>query len=137
MEKQQKKLWKNKLMVNSETQHECWFIENPNSKELTKKITLKLGPSCEQEFIIVLKAPSKCKKKPLVSFLNLELQGVDEEQLEWVWRRDHKDMSFSKFERKKWMQVLVCGVIEPPKLSCPKSVHDDWAGKKLIPIALK
>ena len=35
------------------------------------------------------------------------------------------------------MQVLVCGVIEPPKLSCPKSVHDDWAGKKLIPIALK
>jgi hypothetical protein len=31
-------------MVNSEMKHESWFIENPVSKELTKRITLKLGP---------------------------------------------------------------------------------------------
>ena len=30
-------------IVNSEVKHECWYIENPVSKELTKRITLKLG----------------------------------------------------------------------------------------------
>lgn len=29
---------------NSEYVHEAWFIENPVSRELTKRITLKLGP---------------------------------------------------------------------------------------------
>jgi len=45
--KKAKKLRKNRLIVNSETSHDCWFIENPTSKDLTKKITLKLGPKCE------------------------------------------------------------------------------------------
>jgi hypothetical protein len=31
-------------MVNSEMKHEAWYVENPVSKELTKRITLKLGP---------------------------------------------------------------------------------------------
>ena len=44
-------------IVNSEMKHECWYIENPVSKELTKRITLKLGPNAEQEFIIVLRSP--------------------------------------------------------------------------------
>jgi len=34
-------------MVNSEIKYESWFIENPISKELTKRITLKLGPRAE------------------------------------------------------------------------------------------
>lgn len=34
-------------IVNSELKHESWFIENPISKELTKRITLKLGPKAE------------------------------------------------------------------------------------------
>jgi len=32
---------------NSESKHEAWYIENPVSKELTKRITLKLGPKAE------------------------------------------------------------------------------------------
>lgn len=32
---------------NSETKYGSWFIENPISKELTKRITLKLGPKAE------------------------------------------------------------------------------------------
>jgi hypothetical protein len=32
---------------NSEVKHNCWFIENPITKDLTKRITLKLGPRCE------------------------------------------------------------------------------------------
>ena len=34
-------------IVNSEIKHEAWYIENPVSKELTKRITLKLGPRAE------------------------------------------------------------------------------------------
>ena len=34
-------------IVNSEIKHESWYIENPVSKELTKRITLKLGPKAE------------------------------------------------------------------------------------------
>lgn len=70
---------KSKFIVNSETQHGCWFIENPQTKELAKVITLKLGAKCEQEFIIVMRAPSKVKKNTLVSFLNLDLQTSDDE----------------------------------------------------------
>jgi hypothetical protein len=44
-------------MVNSEMKYESWFIENPVSKELTKRITLKLGPKSQQELIIVVKSP--------------------------------------------------------------------------------
>ena len=32
---------------NSEVKDEAWFIENPVSKELTKRITLKLGANAE------------------------------------------------------------------------------------------
>ena len=44
--------------TNSEMKFECWYIENPVSKELTKRITLKLGPKAEQDFIIVLRSPT-------------------------------------------------------------------------------
>jgi hypothetical protein len=50
-------------IVNSEVKHEAWYIENPISKELTKRITLKLGPKAEQEFIIVVRSPSTNLKK--------------------------------------------------------------------------
>ena len=36
---------KKESMVNSEMKHQSWYIENPVSKELTKRITLKLGPN--------------------------------------------------------------------------------------------
>lgn len=34
---------KRRFIDNSENQSQCWFIENPQSKDLVKKITLKLG----------------------------------------------------------------------------------------------
>jgi hypothetical protein len=34
---------KRRYIDNSENQSQCWFIENPQSKDLVKKITLKLG----------------------------------------------------------------------------------------------
>jgi hypothetical protein len=32
------------VIKNSEVEFNCWFIENPISKELQKSINLKLGP---------------------------------------------------------------------------------------------
>lgn len=54
--------------------YESWYIENPNSKELTKKITLKLSAQAVQEFIIVIRSPLKIKKpENLVSLINIGL----------------------------------------------------------------
>jgi hypothetical protein len=38
---------KKESLVNSEMKHQSWYIENPVSKELTKRITLKLGPNSQ------------------------------------------------------------------------------------------
>jgi hypothetical protein len=63
--------------------HEAWFIENPISKELTKRITLKLGPKAEQEFIIVVRSPSTNLKKQgnnLLSVINIGVLTYKDEQ---------------------------------------------------------
>lgn len=38
---------KGKMVVNSEVKYKSWFIENPVSRDLNKRITLKLGPKIE------------------------------------------------------------------------------------------
>jgi hypothetical protein len=38
-----------------------WFIEDPETKDLVKKVTYKLPAESEKEFIIVMAAP---KDKP-------------------------------------------------------------------------
>lgn len=50
-----------------------WYIENPVSKELTKRITLKLGPKSKQDFIIVVKTPVSKKPENILSILNIGL----------------------------------------------------------------
>ena len=66
-------------MVNSEMKYESWFIENPISKELTKRITLKLGPKSQQEFIIVIKSPFVKKTENMLSIINIGLLTYKEE----------------------------------------------------------
>ena len=61
------------FMVNSEVKYESWYIENPISKELTKRITLKLGPRAEQDFIIVIKSPHVKKTEDMMSMINIGL----------------------------------------------------------------
>jgi hypothetical protein len=70
-------------IVNSEIKHEAWFIENPISKELTKRITLKLGPKAEQEFIIVVRSPGQNLKKGgsnMLSVINIGVLTYADEQ---------------------------------------------------------
>ena len=67
---------KRRFIANSEHKSECWYIENQKIKDLTKKITLKLGPHCIQEFIIILKTLQPKAKNISLSFLKLELQDI-------------------------------------------------------------
>lgn len=69
-------------ILNSEIKdHEgIWFIENPVSKELTKRITIKLGPKAEQEFVVVLKAPNTRRSTNLLSMISLSLLTYADEQ---------------------------------------------------------
>jgi hypothetical protein len=71
---------KSDTIVNSEIKHEAWFIENPISKELTKRITLKLGPKAEQDFIIVVRSPNAKKTENLASIINIGLLTFADEQ---------------------------------------------------------
>jgi hypothetical protein len=61
------------VIMNSEAKIESWWIENPHNNETTKRITIKLGPRAEQDFIIVLKSPNVRKTTEMVSMINLSL----------------------------------------------------------------
>jgi hypothetical protein len=67
-------------MVNSEVKYELWYVENPVTRELTKRITLKLGPKAEQDFIVVVRAPSIKKSENLLSVINLGLLTYADEK---------------------------------------------------------
>jgi hypothetical protein len=67
-------------VVNSEIKHESWYIENPISKELTKRITLKLGPKAEQDFIIVVRSPNAKRTENLLSIINIGVLTYADEQ---------------------------------------------------------
>lgn len=58
---------------NYEKAHGCWYIENPISKELTKRIVVKLGVNCEQEFIIVVKPPKTSITEHIAAFVSFKL----------------------------------------------------------------
>ena len=51
---------------------QSWFIENPISKDLAKKLTVRLSPNAEKEFIIVMKAPSNRVKYNMASYLYIK-----------------------------------------------------------------
>jgi len=67
-------------MVNSEVKYELWYVENPVTRELTKRITLKLGPKAEQDFIVVVRAPSIKKSENLLSVISLGLLTYADEK---------------------------------------------------------
>ena len=123
--------------VNSEIKHEAWYIENPVSKELTKRITLKLGPKAEQDFIIVVRTPNVPKTENMMSLINIGLMTYEHE-------RFGVDMQFEDFLRKSFngrmkdflkdrrkaaeeqrMQILLAGVCQIPKLVCYKALTQD------------
>lgn len=117
-------------VVNSEVKYEPWYIENPVSRELTKRITLKLGPKAEQDFIVVVRAPGTRKSENLMSVINLGLLTYADEQ--FGVKETFEDFLKNKFggsmkdflkDRKKVataqrLEILLAGRVEIPNLIC-------------------
>lgn len=122
-------------LVNSEVKYESWYIENPVSRELTKRITLKLGPKAEQDFIVVVRAPSTRKTENLLSIINLGLLTYADEQ--FGVKETFEDFLKTKFggsmkdflkDRKKVataqrIEILLAGRVEIPNLICQKGMR--------------
>lgn len=131
---------KRRYIDNSENKSECWFIENPRTKDLTKKITLKLGPKCEQEFIVVLKTLQPKHKSLSLSFLNLVLPEIRDNpkyKEKRIEKEGNEDISLSEATKNSNLQVMLCGVIDPPNIQCVKQVYDVDIKRNKVPLALK
>ena len=117
-------------IVNSEVKHEAWFIENPISKELTKRITLKLGPKAEQEFIIVVRSPTTNLKKGspnnLLSIINIGVLTYKDEQF------GLKD-SFEEFLKVNYGNSMKEFLRDRKKLAQHQKVEILLAGKIDVP----
>ncbi len=148
-EKETKGAKTSETIVNSEIKHECWFIENPISKELTKRITLKLGPKAEQDFIIVVRSPNAKKHENLLSSISIGLLtyadekfGVKESFEDFLKNNYNNSMKEFLKERKKVAQqqkldILLGGRIEVPNLTCTKEMYVSSLKEKIIPLAIK
>jgi len=148
---------KSGAVVNSETKHEAWYIENPVSKELTKRITLKLGPKAEQDFIIVVRAPNTKAPENMLSMINIGLLtyadekfGVKESFEDFLKNKFKGSMKDFLKDRKKVTQVqkldiLLAGQVQIPKMVCMKTIKpavtelesSQMMEKQLIPLAIK
>jgi len=136
-------------VVNSEIKHEAWYIENPISKELTKRITLKLGPKAEQDFIIVVRSPNTKKSENLLSVINIGLLTYADEQFGVResfedFLKAHYNNSMKEFlrDRKKVAQqqrieILLAGKVEVPSLICQKELVVAEFNQKVVPIVIK
>ena len=138
--------------MNSEIKHEAWYIENPISKELTKRITLKLGPKAEQEFIIVVRSPSQNLKKVgsnMLSIINIGVLTYADEQFglkdsfeDFLKVNYNNSMKEFLRDRKKLAQnqrveILLAGRVEVPNLVCPRELQDHGMNEKMIPLVIK
>ena len=127
-------------LANSESAYKCWFLEDPGTKDLVKKITLRLGAECQQEFIVVVRAPSTPKPDSLLSFIDLDLATHEHtpQLLEEVQKRPGREhYSFSDLEELGRLKVMIMGKIDPPKIFCPRILTETQEGQKIIPVALK
>lgn len=95
---------KSNFIKNSEYIHEAWFIENPVSRELTKRITLKLGPMAQQDFIIVNRSPVQIKRtENMLSIINVGLLTYKGEQ----FGVKHSFENFLKYQYNNDMKLFL------------------------------
>ena len=139
--------------MNSEFKHEAWYIENPISRELTKRITLKLGPKAEQEFIIVVRSPTANVRRVenMLSIINIGLLTYADEEFggkdsfeDLLRMRYSNSMKEFLRERKKLAQaqkleVLLAGRIEVPgPLICQRELlMADYNNQRVVSVVVK
>ena len=95
---------------------------------MTKRITLKLGPQAEQNFIIVIRCPNCRRDENLLSVINIgvltykdEKFGVNQSFEQFLANNYDGNMKNFLHDRKKLsqlqrIQVLLAGKLQIPKL---------------------
>ena len=86
---------KSAAITNSEKKYHIWYIENPVTRELTKRITLKLSPQAVQKFIIVVRGPNAPKTENLAAMIDIGL-------LTFANERFSSNNTFEDFLRKEF-----------------------------------
>ena len=116
---------------------------------MTKRITLKLGPKAEQDFIIVVRSPNAKKTENLLSIINIgvltyadEQFGVKESFEDFLKHKYNNSMKEFLRDRKKLSQqqrveILLAGKIEVPSLVCQKELMIADLNEKVIPLCVK
>lgn len=133
------------MLPNSEAELNCWFIENPVSKELCKSITLRMSGNAEKEFIIVLKAPSNRQFFSMCSFLTISLatrKGKNEDTEKHLKKgADSDEVSLQTIasapKEVKQIKVMVIGRLENPTIKCLKQLNHVESGCAVVPIGIK
>lgn len=132
------------LIRNSEIEHNCWFIENPMTKELQKNLNIKLKPNASQEFIIVVKAPKNRLRSRIVSFIDITLaeeptklsngqglQGAIEKHV------SHNSDKVQVNTMSTKLDVLLLGYLDNPRIKCMKMLYNKPTGQEVINLAVK
>ena len=125
---------------NSEVEFNCWFIENPVSKELQKAITLKIGPGMSQEFIVVVKAPKNRLESKIVSFIDIQMT---EDQYQTGKAEKHLtkgakgEVQLKEVHPQRKMDVLLLGYLDNPKIKCIKQLFNQQTNSQIIPLVVK
>jgi hypothetical protein len=79
------------------------------------------------------------EKYVTLSFINLEIQGMEgvEKYNEKKLLTSNGDMAITEKVSNKRIQIMLCGVVDPPNLICCKQVYDTNTKFNKVPLALK
>lgn len=125
---------------NSEVDFNCWFIENPVSKELQKTITLKIGPGMSQEFIVVVKAPKNRLESKVVSFIDIQMTEdnySNQKGEKQLTRGAEGEVELKEVHPQRKMDVLLLGYLDNPKIKCIKQLFNQQTNTEIIPLVVK
>ena len=126
------------FIKNSEIEFNCWFIENPITKELQKQITLKIGPQMSQEFIIVIKAPKNRLQAKIVSFIDIQMCSDDSPApVEKHVSHSSSGVVVKDQPVTRKLDILLLGFLDNPKIKCMKQLFNEAANSELISLAVK
>ena len=122
------------LIKNSELEHNCWFIENPSSKELQKKLEVTLPAQSNQEFIVVVKAPKNRLQSRIVSFI--DISPTDQ-----LTSGEEKHVSHKKSEpvvkKSSQIEILLLGYLDNPRIKCVKQLVNQASGQEIVSLAVR
>lgn len=100
----------NDLAENSQSKFNCWSIENPSSKTLSKQIVFTLGPKETKDFVVVLQTPMTVSQRDL--FAKLVLTHVPETTAQSIVEKRigaNFNLLSKPLEVTHSLSVLLCG----------------------------